>query len=123
MKIGDLAARSGLSHDTLRWYEKIGLLPRPPRSSSGHRDYDPAILAWIEFLGRLKVTGMPISQMLAYARLREQGEATLGERRQMLEAHRQVVRQRIADLQSSLAHLDAKIHHYATLETRHDPGP
>ena len=76
MKIGELAKRTGLSAHTLRYYERIGLLPYADRDRSGQRDYDASILAWIEFLGRLKTTGMPISEMLAYAALREAGEAT-----------------------------------------------
>ena len=56
MKIGELARRCGVSEHTLRYYERIGLLPRPPRAASGHREYDPAVLVWIEFLGRLKTT-------------------------------------------------------------------
>ena len=54
MKIGDLARRSGLSVHTIRYYERIGLLPRADRDASGHRDYDAAILTWIGFLDRIK---------------------------------------------------------------------
>ena len=58
MKIGDLAKRTGLTAHTIRYYERIGLLPRASRRSS-QREYDASILPWIEFLGRLKTTGMP----------------------------------------------------------------
>ncbi len=54
MKIGELAKRSGLSAYTIRYYERIGLLPYADRDRSSRRDYDPDILVWIEFLGRLK---------------------------------------------------------------------
>ena len=67
MKIGNLAKRTGLSAHTIRYYERIGLLPRADRDSSGQRDYGASILVWIEFLGRLKTTGMPIREMLRYA--------------------------------------------------------
>lgn len=60
MKIGELAKRSGLTAHTIRYYERIGLLPYADRDQSSRRDYDASILAWIEFLGRLKTTGMPI---------------------------------------------------------------
>ncbi|HEV2673335.1 MAG TPA: MerR family transcriptional regulator, partial [Aliidongia sp.] len=72
MKIGDLAKRTGMSTHTLRYYERIGLLPYAPRSSS-QREYDESILPWIEFLGRLKTTGMPIRDMVRYAGLRAKG--------------------------------------------------
>lgn len=123
MKIGELAERTGLSVYTIRYYERIGLLPRAAREASGHREYDASILAWIEFLGRLKTTGMPISGMLRYARLRAQGPETAGERRRLLEAHRDLVRAHVADLQSCLAVLDTKIAGYAggtQVETHND---
>ncbi|MGO4908505.1 MerR family DNA-binding transcriptional regulator [Pseudorhodobacter sp. W20_MBD10_FR17] len=62
MKIGELAKRSGLTAYTIRYYERIGLLPFANRDAGGQRDYDPSILVWIEFLGRLKATGMPIRE-------------------------------------------------------------
>ncbi len=123
MKIGELARRCGVSEHTLRYYERIGLLPRPPRAASGHREYDPAVLVWIEFLGRLKTTGMPIAGMLEYARLRDQGPATASARRRLLEAHRDGVRAHVAELQACLAVLDTKIAGYAgdaQVETDHD---
>jgi DNA-binding transcriptional MerR regulator len=113
MKIGDLAKRSGLSAHTLRYYERIGLLPFADRDGSGQRDYDAAILSWIEFLRRLKMTGMPISGMLHYAALREQGDSALSDRRRMLEEHREHVRARIAEMQACLLVLDTKISDYA----------
>ena len=71
MKIGELAKRSGLSAHTIRYYERIGLLPYAHRDHSSHRDYDESILTWIEFVDRLRETGMPIREMLRYAALRE----------------------------------------------------
>lgn len=113
MKIGELAKRSGLSAYTIRYYERIGLLPYADRDRSSRRDYDPDILVWIEFLGRLKTTGMPIRDMLRYAALRKQGGATEPERQAMLEAHRDQVRDRVAELQQCLLVLDQKIAGYA----------
>lgn len=113
MKIGDLARRTGLSAHTIRYYERIGLLPRAPRNASRQREYDASILVWIDFLGRLKTTGMPIRDMLRYAQLRERGEKTGSERHALLERHRARVRAHIAELQASLAVLDTKIAGYA----------
>ena len=118
MYIGDLARASGLSIDTLRWYEKIGLLPPPPRDRGGRRVYPPETLTWIAFLARLKATGMSIAGMLDYARLREAGEATAAARRALLEAHRDVVVAEIAALSENLAALDDKIEIYRTIEAR-----
>ncbi|MCJ2053604.1 MerR family transcriptional regulator [Methylobacterium sp. J-070] len=117
MRIGDLARRTGLSAHTLRYYERIGLLPYADRDRSGRRDYDDSILAWIAFLGRLKATGMPIREMLRYASLRAQGEATGATRRRMLEQHRRQVRLRIAEFSACLLVLDAKIAGYHGTDT------
>lgn len=116
MKIGDLARRTGLTAHTIRYYERIGLLPYAWRDSSGRRDYDDSALAWIVFLGRLKTTGMPIREMLLYARLREQGPGTGPERRRLLEKQRDRVRAHLAELESCLAVLDIKIADYAGLD-------
>lgn len=113
MKIGELARRSGLSAHTIRYYERIGLLPPPDKNASGHRDYDVSILTWIDFLGRLKATGMPVREMLRYAALREQGGGTEAERRAILETHRELVRARLANLRENLSVLDTKIAGYA----------
>ena len=101
MKIGDLAKRTGLSAHTIRYYERIGLLPRAPRGPSSQRKYDASILPWIEFLGRLKTTGMPIRDIVRYAALRAEGSATEGARRELLAHHRANVRAHLAELHAS----------------------
>lgn len=127
MKIGGLARRSGLSAHTIRYYERIGLLPFAERDGSSHRDYDASILVWIEFLGRLKTTGMPIRDMLRYASLRERGVETEAERCELLEHHREAVRAQVAELQACLLVLDTKIAGYGDHAQRinnHDtPSP
>jgi DNA-binding transcriptional MerR regulator len=118
MKIGELGKRSGLSAHTIRYYERIGLLPYADRDRSGQRDYDVSILVWIEFLHRLKTTGMPIREMLRYAELRQRGVETEAQRRALLEQHRERVRAHVGELQDCLLVLDAKIAGYAGVETR-----
>jgi DNA-binding transcriptional MerR regulator len=118
MRIGDLAKRSGLTAHTIRYYERIGLLPWADRDGSGHRDYDQSILTWIGFLGRLKATGMSIREMLRYAALREQGAGTERERRLLLEQHRDQVRLKYAELGETLFVLDSKIAGYIETEER-----
>ena len=126
MKIGQLAKRSGFSAHTIRYYERIGLLPHAHRDQSGQRDYDASILVWVEFLNRLKTIGMPIRDMQRYAKLRESGSSTETERRELLERHRQRVRAHVAELQDCLLVLDTKIAGYAKSEQRvkkHDTQP
>ncbi|ACO76496.1 transcriptional regulator, MerR family [Azotobacter vinelandii CA] len=116
LTISQLAARFGLSAHTLRYYERIGLLDPVGRDSSGHRVFVEKDLLWIEFLLRLRSTGMPIRRMQRYAELRRQGETTLAARRQLLEEHRQAVARRLDELGRSLAALDGKIDIYRQLE-------
>ncbi len=118
MKIGELAKRSGYSAHTIRYYERIGLLPYADRDQSRQRDYDASILVWLEFLCRLKTTGMPIRDMLRYAKLRDHGVSTETERCKLLEEHRERVRAHVEELQACLLVLDAKIAGYAGSEKR-----
>jgi len=121
MKIGELAKRTGLSAHTIRYYERIGLLPFADRDAGGWRDYDDSILVWIDFLDRLKTAGMPIREMLRYAKLRAEGDRTAPERRALLERHRERVRAHLADLQACLLVLDTKIDTYVEAEKRTHP--
>lgn len=111
--IGEVAALSGLTAHTLRWYERIGLLERVGRSYSGQRRYSDRDLTWLSFLGRLRLTGMPVADMVRYAELVRAGEHTFAERRQLLRAHREEVRRRMDELQANLAAIDHKISFYS----------
>ncbi|WP_420333485.1 MerR family transcriptional regulator [Roseibium sp.] len=123
MRIGDLAEMSGLSTDTLRYYEKIGLLPKPLRDAGGRRVYDETILRWIDFLARLKSTGMGISKRQQYAELRTKGAASLQARRAMLEEHRRKVSDDITALTDMLTVLDEKIDLYKRMEAGETVDP
>ncbi|MGX6999398.1 MerR family transcriptional regulator [Caballeronia sp. KNU42] len=118
MKIGDIAGKTGLTAHTIRYYERIGLLPFAPRDGTGQRVYDASVLTWIEFLGRLKTTGMSIQEMLRYAGLRAQGAATEQARCDLLTEHRDQVRLKVAELQACLLVLDNKIAGYANTQLR-----
>src|SRR5260370_11542344 len=120
MKIAELAKHTGLTAHTSRYYERLGLLPYARRDQAPRRDYDASILPWIDFLGRLKTTGMPIRDMLRYATLRAGGASTEADRRTLLEEHRALVRAHVADLQACLAALDTKIASYGGPHTH--PG-
>lgn len=112
MNISEFASRSRVSADTLRYYEKIGVLRRIARNASGHRVFDTRDLAWIAFVTRLKDTGMPLAQIREYAQLRHQGAATAARRRALLEDHAAALEQRLARAQDSLSLIRAKIAWY-----------
>jgi DNA-binding transcriptional MerR regulator len=114
--IAQAAERSGLSIDTLRYYERIGLVEPPARDSGGRRSYSDEDLGWLEFLTKLRTTGMPIRMMREYAQLRAPGMES--RRRQILVDHRKDVLSRITDLQGCLDALNYKINLYCELEQR-----
>ena len=118
MKIGQLSELTGLSIDTLRYYEKIGLID-PPFRKGGQRLYDPDAVRWIDFLKALKATGMSLEDMKRYALMRRKGNATAANRRVMLENQHAQVLARIAELNACAALLDYKIANYHEIEAVH----
>ncbi|MFD2206413.1 MerR family transcriptional regulator [Kiloniella antarctica] len=116
MYIGELANQSGLSIDTLRYYEKIGLLPNTPRDQGGRRVYQPQIREWIGFLQKLRAMDMGVKDMARYAALREIGPSTARERRKMLEKQRQIVAHKIEELSLCKDLLDSKVDLYKEME-------
>lgn len=119
MKIGRLSELTGLSIDTLRYYERIGLID-PPFRKGGQRLYDPDAVRWIDFLKALKATGMSLEDMKRYALMRRKGNATAANRRVMLENQHAVVLKRIEELNACAALLDYKIANYHEIEARHE---
>lgn len=109
--IGAFAKLTSLSVDTLRYYEKEHLI-RVERDENGRRIYTDIDAQWIDFIKRLKDTGMPIREIREYALLRYQGDGTAKERLQLLEKHRDFVLAEKAKWDSNLAHLEAKIYAY-----------
>lgn len=116
MKISEAAERSGLSVDTLRFYEKIGLIAPVMRDDAGRRDYGEDDIGWIRFLDQLNATGMKQAERVRYARLRQEGAATYRERREMLEVHREVIAARLEAMKDTLMLMDRKVAHYKDLE-------
>jgi DNA-binding transcriptional MerR regulator len=121
--ISEVAELTGLTAHTLRWYERIGLLDPVDRTHAGRRRYSDSDLARLEFLGKLRLTGMSVADMLRYIELVREGPDTTDARRELLIAHRAEVRERIADLHATLAVLDYKIDVvYAQSPGRSDQG-
>ena len=109
--IGEFSRLTNLGIHTLRYYEHENLI-MPKRSSSNRRCYSDKDLAWIEFIKRLKDTGMPIKEIQRYAELRAEGDLTLNERMEMLAVHRESLNEQIKALQEHMAKLDDKIDFY-----------
>lgn len=111
--ISEVAGYTGLSVHTLRWYERIGLMPHIDRSHTGQRRYADRDLDWLDFVALLRLTGMPVAGMVRYAGLVREGDHTSAGRLDLLVAHREEVRRRIAELGDTLGVLDFKIELYA----------
>ncbi|GAA4641353.1 MerR family transcriptional regulator [Gordonia humi] len=115
LSIADVSARTGLTRDTLRWYESEGLIPAVPRTSAGVRRYDERTVRMIELLVRLRRTGMPVAVMRDFVTMVEQGARTHGRRMRLLQDHREEIESRIRELVDDLDSVDAKIDHYRRL--------
>jgi DNA-binding transcriptional MerR regulator len=111
--ISEVVGWTGLTAHTLRWYERIGLMSDVDRSHTGQRRFNNRDLDWLAFVGKLRLTGMPVADMVRYAELVRAGEHTFEARQELLEQTRRDVRTRIAELQDTLSVLDFKIDFYA----------
>ena len=112
MTIAEVSKQYDISPDTLRYYERIGLIPPVPRTGGGIRDYDPASCSWIEFIKCMRAAGLPIEALIEYVALFQQGDATIGARKALLAEQREQLAERITFMQQTLARLDYKIRNY-----------
>ena len=113
--IGELARLSGLSTHTIRFYESVGVLKPSGRATNGHRRYQADDVLWLEFVLRLKLTGMPLAEIKQYAVLRAQGDSTLEPRLTMLKLHRERLVAKVDELSECADVLNAKIRTYQRL--------
>ncbi len=114
--IAEASATTGVSIDTLRYYERAGVLPDIGRTAGGQRAYCAEDLGWIVFVRRLRATGMPMRAIAQYTAMVRAGDGTVAERRRLLEDHRATVAGAIEELTAALAVLDGKIAHYEVAE-------
>jgi len=115
MKIMEVSELSGLSSDTLRYYERIGLIPPVNRNGSGIRDYSEVDLKRLEFVKCMRSAGLPIEVLLEYFKLSEQGDQTIEARKAILKEQRALLAARIAEMQKTLDLLDYKINLYENI--------
>ncbi|BDR59797.1 MerR family transcriptional regulator [Lactobacillus xylocopicola] len=118
-KIGQFSNQVKLSIDTLRYYEKEKLIV-PKRDQNNRRIYDESDLRWIEFIKRLKQTGMPIKEIQQYSQLRYQGDSTINERLELLYQQKERLAAESAELAQHIAFLNHKIGVYQAKLKRYD---
>ena len=112
MKIAEVSKQSGLSPDTLRYYERVGLIPPVNRNGSGIRDYSELDVRRVEFVKCMRTAGLPIDVLIEYYGLVQQGDETIETRKEILIEQRDQVVARIAEMQKTLDLLNYKIKVY-----------
>jgi DNA-binding transcriptional MerR regulator len=115
LTIQQVSEATGLSAHTLRYYERIGLIHPIEREKNTHRRYTLDDVGWVDFLNKLRATGMSIQQMTAYAALQRMGDMTLPQRVAMLKAHRDAVEEELAALRKHLDVIRWKVEIYEAL--------
>jgi len=112
MTIKEVAERTGVSIDNLRYYERIGVIPPIPRTGSGIRDYDERAIHWVEFVLKFKKAGASLETIIEYIRLLQSGSSTQEARRELLLELKHQIEVRMRELQECLDLTDYKIEHY-----------
>lgn len=112
MKIGEVSEKYEISTDTLRYYERIGLIPTVSRNPSGIREYTELDIRRVDFIKCMRGAGLPIDVLIEYVGLVQQGDNTIEARKEILKEQRDQVAARIQEMQKTLALLDRKIEVY-----------
>ena len=112
MMIAEVSKKYALSADTLRYYERVGLLPNIHRSQSGMRDYTEEDCRWIEFIKCMRSAGLPIEVLIEYVTLFQEGDATIEKRKQLLIEQRASLLKKMEDMRETLERLNFKIESY-----------
>lgn len=109
MKISEVSERYGISADTLRYYERIGLIPLVDRNESGIRDYSDANVEWVNFIKRMRGAGLSVEALIEYVGLVLQGDQTIETRKEILKEQREFQITRLEEMQKTLDTLNHKI--------------
>jgi DNA-binding transcriptional MerR regulator len=112
MKIAEVSEHSGLSTDTLRYYERVGLIPHVNRNGSGIRDYNDLDIRRVEFIKCMRSAGLPIEVLIEYVDLVQRGDRTIAARKEILKEQRDLLVGRIQEMQKTLDLLNHKIQVY-----------
>ena len=112
MTIAEVSEKYEISQDTIRYYERIGLIPRVNRKKSGIRDFTEEDCRWIEFIKCMRSAGLPIEVLIEYVELFQKGESTSEARKELLIEQRRLLAERIEEMNTTLQRLDYKISIY-----------
>lgn len=112
MTITEVSKKFDISADTLRYYERIGLIPPVNRNSSGIRDYTEEDYNWVHFIKCMRGAGLPIEVLIEYVTLFQKGDETIGARKELLIEQRKVLIKKVEDMKKTIERLDYKIERY-----------
>lgn len=112
MTIKEVSALFNVSADTLRYYERVGMIPPVTRSASGNRDYQEIDLRWVELAICLRSAGLPVETLIEYVKLYEKGDDTIPARLQLLKEQRESLIKQKNQIEATLKRLDTKIEGY-----------
>lgn len=112
MTIAEVSKKYDITQDTLRYYERIGLIPRVNRNKSGIRDFSKEDIRWVEFIKCMRSAGLPVETLMEYVRLTQQGDKTIEARKNILMEQRRQLIKRMEDMKETLERLDYKIARY-----------
>ena len=112
MKIAEVSEKYGLSADTLRYYERVGLIPPVQRNEGGIRDYNELDLRRVDFIKCMRGAGLPIEVLIEYVGLVQQGDETIEARKEILKEQRALLAARMKEMQKTLDILDHKLEVY-----------
>ena len=116
MTIKEVSEKYDISEDTLRYYERIGLLPKVPRKKSGIRYFDDNSCKWIEFIKCMRSAGMRIEALIEYMNLFQEGKKTVTARKNLLLEQREILEEKRNDITKTIERLDYKISLYNEIE-------
>lgn len=112
MTIKEVSEKFGISQDTLRYYERVGMIPHVTRTAGGIRNYQESDLGWVEMALCMRSAGLPIEAMIEYVRLFQEGDETIPARLQLLLDQREALIEQQAQIDSTLKRLNYKISRY-----------
>ncbi|ADL68414.1 transcriptional regulator, MerR family [Thermoanaerobacterium thermosaccharolyticum DSM 571] len=115
MTIAEVSEKYDISQDTLRYYERIGLIPPVNRNKSGNRDYTEEDCKWVEFIKCMRNAGLSIEVLIEYVALVAQGDETIEARKELLIEQRNHLIKKIEDMNETLERLNYKIEVYEGL--------
>lgn len=116
MTIAEVSKKYELTQDTIRYYERIGLIPEVPRTKSGIRNFDENSCKWIEFIKCMRAAGMPIEALIDYITLFNQGKETVKARKELLIEQRENLVEKRNEISNTIKRLDHKIELYNEIE-------